>query len=95
MFNVFAVENTLLMLLTVVLFAVKAWAFLDALSHRAEAYPAADKMTKKAWLIILGIFLAAHLVFWSPLGILNIIGTIAALVYLVDARPALRSLTRR
>jgi hypothetical protein len=94
-FNVFAVENTLLMLLTVVLLAVKAWAFLDALSHRAEAYPAADKMTKKAWLIILGIFLAAHLVFWSPLGILNIIGTIAALVYLVDARPALRSLSRR
>lgn len=95
MLNVFAVESTLLMLLTVVLFAVKAWAFLDALSHRAEAYPAADKMTKKAWLIILGIFLAAHLVFWSPLGILNIIGTIAALVYLVDARPALRSLSRR
>ena len=68
---------------------------IDAVSHRPEAYPAADKLTKPAWLIILGVALAAHMIFWNPISFLNIIGTIAALVYVLDVRPALRALTRR
>jgi hypothetical protein len=32
---------------------------------------------------------------WSPMSFLNLIGTVAALVYLVDVRPALRALTGR
>ncbi|MGH3365842.1 MAG: DUF2516 family protein [Nocardioidaceae bacterium] len=97
MLNVFAFENGLMLVATLALFGVKAWAFVDALSHSQEAYVAAGKMTKKAWLVILGIFLAAHMIFWSsgPIGLLSIIGTVAALVYIVDVRPALRSLTRR
>ena len=35
------------------------------------------------------------MVFWSMLFFLNLIGAVAAIVYLVDARPVLRSLTRR
>ena len=83
------------MVVTLVLFAVQAFAFIDAVSHRAEAYPAADKLTKPAWLIILGVALAAHMIIWNPISFLNIIGTIAALVYVLDVRPALRALTRR
>jgi hypothetical protein len=52
-------------------------------------------MTKPAWLIILGLALVAHLLFWSPISLLNIAGTVAAIVYLVDVRPALRALTGR
>jgi len=40
------------------------------------------------------VSLAAHMLIWSPISLLNIVGTVAALVYMVDARPALRSLTR-
>lgn len=77
------------------MFAVQAFAFIDAISHKPEAYVAADKLTKPAWLIILGIALAAHMLIWSPMSFLNLIGTVAAIVYLVDARPALRAMTRR
>lgn len=95
MLNVFQIQNVVLAVITLAIFVVQAWAFIDAVSHRAEAFPAAGKMTKPAWLIILGIALAAHMLIWSPASFLNIIGTVAALVYLADARPALRELTGR
>ena len=93
----FVFESGVLLLITLALFAVKAWAFVDALSHRPDAFEAANKMTKKAWLVILGLFLAAHMIFWSagPISLLNLVGTVAALVYIVDARPALRAVSRR
>ena len=94
MITVFDVQGVILTVATLAVFAIQAWAFLDAMSHRAEAYVAADKLTKKAWLVILGVALAAHMLIWSPISLLNIVGTVAALVYMVDARPALRSLSR-
>lgn len=94
MSSVFSVQSGILTITTLAIFVIQAWAFLDAISHRAEAFVAADKMTKKAWLVILGVALAAHMLIWSPISLLNIIGTVAALVYMVDARPALRALTR-
>lgn len=94
MSSVFTVQSGILTITTLAIFVIQAWALLDAISHRAEAFVAADKMTKKAWLVILGVALAAHMLIWSPISLLNIIGTVAALVYMVDARPALRSLTR-
>ena len=95
MSNAFSVQSGILTVTTLVIFVVQAWAFLDAVSHRSDAFVAADKMTKKAWLVILGVALAAHMLIWSPISLFNIIGTVAALVYMVDARPALRALTRR
>jgi hypothetical protein len=89
------VQGLLMTVITLALFAVQAWAFVDAVSHRPEAFVAADKQTKPMWLIILGIALVAHMLMWDPLSFLNLIGAVAAIVYLVDARPALRSLTRR
>jgi hypothetical protein len=92
---VFDIQNWILLLATLALFAVEAWAFIDALTHSEQEYQAADKQSKKMWLILLGVALAAHMVFWHPIHLLNIAGAVAALVYLVDVRPALRSLTRR
>lgn len=95
MFAIFAVQNALLTGLSLAMFVAQAWAILDAAMHRPDAFVAADKLTKQAWLIILGIALFAHLLIWAPFSILNLLGIVAALVYLLDARPALRSLTRR
>ena len=83
-----------MLVVTLGLFAIQAWAFVDALSHRPEAFVAADKQTKQMWLIILGVALVAHMLIWSPFSLLNLVGAVATIVYLVDARPALQSLSR-
>ena len=95
MFTVFALQSGFMMLVTIGLFVIQAWAFADALTRRPEMFVAADKLTKPAWLIILGVALAAHLLIWNPVSFLNLIGAVAAIVYVVDVRPALRSLTGR
>jgi len=82
-------------LLYLVLAVVKAWALIDAVARPTPAFTAADKLTKPAWLWILGLGLVAHIVFASPIGLLSIAGTVAAFVYLLDVRPAVASLTRR
>jgi hypothetical protein len=94
-FTVFALQSGFMMIVTIGLFVIQAWAFVDALTRRPEMFVAADKLTKPAWLIILGVALAAHLLIWNPVSFLNLIGAVAAIVYVVDVRPALRSLTGR
>lgn len=93
--HVFAFESGVLGLLFLGLLAVKGWALVDALMRPAQAYPAVDKLTKPAWLWILGLTLVAHIVFSHPFALLSIAGTIAAFVYLLDVRPAVASVTRR
>ncbi len=93
MLAVFTVQNAVMAVITLVVFVLQGWAFLDAVSRRPDAFVAGDKLTKPAWLIILGLALLAHLLIWNPISILNLAGTIAAIVYLVDVRPVLRSLT--
>ena len=92
--SIFAIQGGLMLVVTLGLFAIQAWAFVDALSHRPDAFVAADKQTKQMWLIILGVALVAHMLIWSPFSLLNLVGAVATIVYLVDARPALRSLSR-
>jgi hypothetical protein len=95
-FALFQIQSLFLLVITLLVFVLQAWAFVDAVSHKPEAFVAADKLTKPVWLIILGLALGAHMLFWqNPIGFLNLIGTVAAIVYIVDARPALRGLTRR
>jgi asparagine N-glycosylation enzyme membrane subunit Stt3 len=84
-----------MMLTTLALFVFQAWALIDAVSRRPEEFVAADKLTKPAWLLILGLAVVAHMLFWNPMSLLNLLGTVAAIVYIVDARPAMKSLTQR
>ena len=80
--------------------AIKAWAFIDSVLHSSEEYRAADKWSKKGWVILLGVGLACmflpigvilgNLTFLVSIGLL-----VAAIVYLVDVRPAIRALYRR
>jgi hypothetical protein len=73
--------------------ALAVWAFVDAVIRPAAAFTAAGKLSKPAWLAITGI---AALLLWSmgPLSFLGLPAVVAAVVYLVDVRPAVRSLKR-
>jgi xanthine/uracil permease len=92
--SIFALPSLILMAVSLVMFVLQAFAFVDAASQRPDAYTAADKLTKKAWLIILGLGVVAHMLFWDPINLFNLAGIVAAIVYIVDVRPAIRSLTR-
>ncbi|MCZ4498656.1 MAG: hypothetical protein JWQ74_1209 [Marmoricola sp.] len=86
-------QANVLSLIFLALLAVKMWAMVDAVLRPTQAYLAADKLTKAGWLWILGLTLAAHIVLGSLM--LNLIGTVAAFVYLLDVKPALLAVTRR
>ena len=73
--------------------ALAAWALLDALIRPATGFVAAGKLTKPGWVAITA--LAALLLYWQgPMSFLGLPAVIAAIVYLVDVRPAVRGLRR-
>ena len=81
-------------------FITQVVALVDCIRRRPDAFVAAGKMTKQRWLIILSVATAIGFVsvtgaFLSPLGFLNLIAFVAAAVYLVDVRPALRQVQGR
>lgn len=94
--NLFVLPVFLDLALLLAMFAATAFALVHAATQRPDAFIAADKLNKRAWLIILGLSLAVQLLLWreGPIGLLHLVGIIATIVYLVDVRPALRSLTR-
>ena len=85
-------DVTLLNLLGLIALGVKLWALVDAIIRPGDAYVAAGKLTKPAWIAILAV--AVLLTGASFTGLLGIIAIIAAIVYLVDVRPAVRSMRR-
>ncbi len=93
--QIWELEASVLSLVILALTVVKVWALVDAITRPAAAYVAADKQTKAAWLWILGLTLVAQIVFPRPYGILSLLGTVAAFVYLLDVKPALSAVTRR
>jgi hypothetical protein len=75
---------------------VGVFAFIHALLQRPDAYTAADRMTKPAWLaitagsavaLLLFSFAGVAWMFWMA-------GLVAALVYIVDVRPKLIEVQR-
>jgi hypothetical protein len=91
--HAFQFEATVMGWVTLALLGGKLWALVDATLRPARAFPAVDKLTKAAWLWILGLAFVADLVL--PNMLLLLAGTIAAFVYLLDVRPAVASVTRR
>lgn len=81
------------------------FALVDVVRSRPDAFTAADKLTKPAWLAITGGGLAVLVLtgdpfnplgpltggsFWGgPWSLVWLVGLIAVLVYLVDVRPSL------
>lgn len=85
---------TVASLLWLVLGAVKVWAVVDGARRRGALYPAAGKQTKTLWMLFLGLGLAFHVIS-NVLNLVNLAGTIAAIVYLVSVRPALDAISGR
>jgi hypothetical protein len=86
-------EGQIALLVALAMLAVKIFAFVTALTYSTESYVAAGKLTKPAWSIILGLGVVLQLLLLGS--ILNLAFTIAAIVFLVDVRPALAGLKRR
>ncbi len=95
MLHVLQAEMTFMLVVELVILVVKIFAFVNSLMYSAQAYDAANKLTKPAWTIILGLGVAVQLVMGGAIGLITLAFTIAAFVYLADVRPALASLTRR
>ena len=95
MSTVLDLQMNLMLVVYLALVAVKVFAFVSSLLWSAEHYTAAGKLTKPAWTIILGLALLVQVLMPGIINLLNLVGTIAAFVYLADVRPALASLTRR
>ena len=79
-----------LTLLLLALTCFKVFVFIDAAIRPSSAYIAAGKLTKVAWLLILGISAFYDLKWGGVTQILTIVGTAAAIIYMVDVRPALK-----
>jgi hypothetical protein len=85
-------ETYIQMALVVPLLGMKIFALVDAARRKDAFFVAADKQNKAFWLIILSIFVALHFLVHSPIQVLNLVGTVAAGVYLADVRPTLRAM---
>jgi len=88
-----AIEGQVSLFIALAMLAVKIFAFVSALTFSGDAYEAAGKLTKPAWTIILGLGAVLQLLLVGT--ILNLVFTVAALVFIVDVRPALSGLRRR
>lgn len=76
-------------LLSLGLLVLKAWALVDCVVRPAPAFEAYGKLSKTVWTAILAVGALLALVV-SPLNLFSLAGTVAAIVYLVDVRPAVR-----
>ncbi|MGY1694977.1 MULTISPECIES: DUF2516 family protein [unclassified Geodermatophilus] len=86
-------DGMLLLALYYATLALTVWAFVDAVIRPAAGYVAAGKLTKPAWA---GITALAGVVIYlqGPMTFLGLPAVIAAVVYLVDVRPAVRGVQR-
>jgi hypothetical protein len=87
------VQSLVLWGLLLLSLGVKIFVVVDAARHKPATYVAAGKRTKNLWLAIAGVSLAVQVAVSNPLYFLNVIGLVAAVVYLVDVRPALRQVS--
>lgn len=89
------VQSFVLLVLGVGSLLLTGFAVFDALRRKAALFPHVGRLSKPVWL---GILAAAFLIsivslgYTSTLGLLNVIGVVAAGVYLAEVRPKLRQI---
>lgn len=76
------------------LLVVKVFALVDSLRYSNNQYVSAGKRGRTLWLVLTSLSLAFHLI-TGPVSFINIAGTIASIIYLVDVRPALQQVSGR
>lgn len=88
-----AVDSLLLQVLRLLVLALQVWALADATYRPAAYYPAAGKWTKPGWVGVLVVgALLSLLLGVGPFSLVTMAAVVAAVVYLVDVRPALRGI---
>lgn len=75
------------------LIALRAWSLIDCATRKAAAFPAADKLTKPAWLLIIVVSGLLGTLASPPLWPISLISTVISAVYLADVRPAVREIS--
>ncbi|WP_265443515.1 DUF2516 family protein [Flexivirga meconopsidis] len=89
--NLFELQGYVALVLGVVLFAMEVFALADCIRRRPDAFTAAGKLSKPAWLAITAVAaVLGFLVITNPLSIFGIAAVVGAAVYLADVRPALQ-----
>ena len=88
-----AVQNIVVFILWIVLLGVKAYAFIDCLRRPAQAFPAVDRQSKTLWMILTGVALLTGLLMNQTLGLIGIAAAAVAIIYLVDVRTKIQSIT--
>lgn len=89
------VQTFVLLILGIGSLALTGFAAFDVLRRKGSLFPHVGRLPKPAWL---GILVAAFLIsivslgYTSTLGILNVLGVVAAGIYLADVRPKLRQI---
>lgn len=77
---------------------LKIWALVDSVSHTKAAYEFIGRMNKTFWIGFLALAVVVQFASvslgWSSTGLLNLVGLILAVVYLVDMRPKLKDLKK-
>jgi hypothetical protein len=89
-----SLQDVLMLIIGVLALGVEAFALVDAIRQRTDAFPAAGKLTKPLWLVILAVATAVGVIFvLNPFNIFNLIAFVAAGVYLADVRPAVKAIS--
>jgi hypothetical protein len=72
------------------------WAFVDAITQKKEVFAAVGRQSKLFWSALLGISVLSQFIsVWtrgSNYGILQLVGLILSIVYLVDQRPKMNEI---
>jgi hypothetical protein len=76
--------------LLVVALIIEAFAFINCLTQRSDAFGAIGTLSKGLWLALTGASLLVTVLSQYALGLLGFIAITIAAVYLLDVRPALR-----
>ncbi|MBM6401514.1 DUF2516 family protein [Phycicoccus sonneratiae] len=83
------VQGWIVLALSIAALGVEAFALVDCVRRRPDAFTAAGKRTKNFWLLVTGVAVLLGVVALGGLGLLAIVGIVAAGVYLADVKPAL------
>ena len=88
------VQSAVLLVLGLGALGLTGFAAVDSMRFGSNLYPAIGRQTKIFWVAVLVVaFLVAIVSFGYALGLLNIIGVVAAGVYLADVRPKLQQVS--
>jgi hypothetical protein len=98
---IFVAQTYIYLALYVAIFGLAVWALADAVTRPAAAFISAGKRTKNFWLALtVAATAVAFVALPQPLGLgllsfLALGSAVAAIVYLVDVRPAVRPYSGR